>query len=141
MTELEANLIVRRIYWLALGFGALGFVAYFALQGWRPASAFFLGALGSIGNLWIFDKLAHSIQPAPAAEPPAEGPDPPKKPWQAGIFVTRYILLLAVGYAIVKTLGVNPLAVILGLLSSTAAVLTSTVIELLQNYLVSRSSH
>ena len=134
MTDLEANLIVRRIYWLALGFGALGFVAYFAVQGWRPGAAFGLGALGSIGNLWIFDKLAHSIEPAPAGQPP-------KKTWQAGIFVTRYILLLAVGYAIVKTLGVNPLAVILGLLSSTAAVIASTVIELLQNFFVSRSSH
>jgi peptidoglycan/LPS O-acetylase OafA/YrhL len=134
VTESEAALVVRRIYWLALGFGVIGFVFYMALQGWRPAAAFGLGALGSIGNLWIFDKLVHSIRPA------AEG-EPVKKPWQASIFVVRYILLLLVGYAIVKTLGVNALAVILGLLASTAAVLASTVLELLQNLFVSRSSH
>ena len=134
MTESEAALIVRRVYWLALGFGVIGFVAYFGLQGWRPAVAFGLGVLVSIGNLWIFEKLVASIKP------PTPGEEP-KKPWQAGVFVIRYILLLTVGYAIVKTLGVNALAVILGLLASTAAVLTSTILELLQNFFVSRSSH
>ena len=72
---------------------------------------------------------------------PAPGVETPQKPWQAGIFVTRYIVMILVGYAIVKTLGVNALAVILGLLTSTAAVLTSTVLEVLQNFFVSRSSH
>jgi hypothetical protein len=134
MTEPEAAFIVRRIYWLALGFGVIGFVIYFGLQGWRPAAGFALGALGSIGNLWLFEKLTHSIEPAAAGEPP-------KKPWQAGIFVTRYIVMILVGYAIVRGLGVDALAVILGLLASTAAVVASTVIELLQNFFVSRSSH
>ncbi len=134
MTESEAALIVRRVYWLAVGFGAIGFVAYFALQGWRPAVAFALGVFVSVGNFWIFEKLVASIQlPTPGEEP--------KKPWQASIFVIRYILLLTVGYAIVKALGVNALAVILGLLASTAAVLTSTIFDLLQNFFVSRSSH
>jgi hypothetical protein len=134
MTEPEANLIIRRIYLLALGFGFVGFVIYFGLQGWRPAAAFALGALGSIGNLWLFEWVTRSIIPTPSAEAP-------RKPWQAGIFVTRYVVMILVGYAIVKALGVNALAVILGLLTSTAAVLTSTVLELLQNFFVSRSSH
>jgi phage-related protein len=134
MTEPEADLIIRRIYWLALGFGLAGIVIYFGLQGWRPAAGFALGALGSIGNLWLFEWLTRSIVPAPGVETP-------QKPWQAGIFVTRYIVMILVGYAIVKTLGVNALAVILGLLTSTAAVLTSTVLEVLQNFFVSRSSH
>jgi hypothetical protein len=134
MTEPEAEFIVRRIYWLSLGFGLIGFVAYFGLQGWRPAAGFAFGALGSMGNLWLFERITRGIEPAPDGEPP-------KKPWQAGIFVTRYIVMLTVGYAIVKTLGVNALAVILGLLTSTAAVVTSTIIELLQNFFVSRSSH
>jgi len=134
MTEPEADLIIRRIYWLALGFGLGGFVIYFGLQGWRPAAGFALGALGSVGNLWLFEWLTRSIVPEPGVEKP-------KKPWQAGIFVTRYIVMILVGYAIVKALGVNALAVILGLLTSTAAVLTSSILELLQNFFVSRSSH
>jgi hypothetical protein len=134
MTEAEASILVRRIYWLALVYGVIGFVLYFGLQGWREATAFGLGAMGSIGNLWLFDRLTRSIEPAAAGEEP-------RKPWQAGIFIVRYIVLLTVGYAIVKTLGVNALAVILGLLTSTAAVFTSTAVEVLQDFFVSRSSH
>ena len=72
---------------------------------------------------------------------PAPVGKPPKKPLQAGIFVIRYIVMILVGYAIVKSLDVNVLAVIFGLLTSTAAVVASTILELLQNYFVSRSSH
>jgi hypothetical protein len=134
MTEPEAALYVRRIYWLTLGFGLLGFVVYFGLQGWRPAAGFALGALGSFGNLWLYERLTRSIEPAPAGEPP-------KKPWQAGVFILRYLVMILVAYAIVKVLGVNALAVILGLLTSTAAVVTSTIIELFDTFFVSRSSH
>jgi hypothetical protein len=84
--------------------------------------------------LWLFERLTHRIEPPPAGEPF-------KKPWQAGIFATRYLVMILLAYAIVKTLGVNALAVILGLLTSTAAVFTSTIVELLQNFFVSRSSH
>ena len=135
MTEPEAELLVKRIYWLALGFGVIGFVAYTGLEGWRYAVAFALGALVSIGNLWLFERVTRGIMPT--AE---RGGERRKKPWQAGIFVTRYLLMLTVGYAIVKALGVNALAVIIGLLTSTAAVVASTALELLQDFFVSRTS-
>ena len=134
MTEPEAVLYVRRIYWLALGFGVLGMVIYLGLEGWRPAAGFALGALASLGNLWLYERLTRSIEPAAAGEPP-------KKPWTAGVFILRYLVMILVAYAIVKALGVNALAVILGLLTSTAAVVTSTIIELLESLFVSRSSH
>ena len=70
MTEAEASILVRRIYWLALVYGVIGFVLYFGLQGWREATAFGLGAMGSIGNLWLFDRLTRSIEPAAAGEEP-----------------------------------------------------------------------
>lgn len=133
MTEAEADRLVQRIYWLALMFGAIGFVAYFVLQGWRPAVAFALGALVSVGNILLFEKLTRLIQPA------NEG-DPPQKSWQAGLFIIRYFLLFTFGYAIVKALGVNGLAVIIGVLVSTAAVLTSTLIDLLQKLFAHRPS-
>jgi hypothetical protein len=110
MTEPEAALYVRRIYWLVLGFGLLGVVVYLDLQGWRPAAGFALGALASLGNLWLYERL-------------------------------RYVVMIAIAYAIVKALGVNALAVILGLLTSTAAVVTSTVVELLESFFARRSSH
>jgi hypothetical protein len=134
VTEPEAAFFVRRVYWLNLGFGVLGCVIYFGLQGWRSAAGFALGALGSFGNLWLYEKLTRSIEPPPSGEPP-------KKPWQAGAFFIRYMVMIAVAYAIVKALDVSALAVILGLLTSTAAVVTSTIVELFESFFVSRSSH
>jgi len=115
---------VRRMYWLTGSFGVIGFVWYFAVQGPRPALAFALGALGSFGNLGLFEWLSHAVEPGERTQ----------KPWQAGAFISRYLILLFAGYAIVKLLGVNPLAVILGLLTSTAAVLTSAIVELVMGF-------
>jgi hypothetical protein len=121
---------VRRLYWLTAAFGLVGFVSYFALLGPVPAVAFLLGAAGSFGNLWLFDWLSRAIAPGTTS----------RKPWQAGAFITRYLLFFATGYVIVKTLDVNPLPVIFGLLASTAAVLMSSILELFVSLLGSRSS-
>jgi hypothetical protein len=130
VTDQEAILSLRRLYWLTALFGLIGFVWYFAVQGPRPGAAFFLGALGSFGNLWLFEGMTRGIAPGEHS----------RKPWQAGAFVSRYLLLFLAGYAIVKGLGVNPLPVLLGLLSSTAAILTSTIFELLHDLFTSRFS-
>ena len=117
MTDEDAVLSVRRLYWLTAGFGVLGFLSYTVAQGVRPALAFLLGSFGSAGNLWLFERMTRGISPG----------DRSKKPATAGAFAIRYVLLFSVGYVIVKGLGVNPLAVILGLLASTAAVLASSI--------------
>jgi len=121
---------MTRLYRLTILFGILGAAAFTWLQGPREALAFALGALGSFGNLWLFHRLSVSIAPG-------EGSG---KPWQAGAFVGRYLILFAAGYVIVKGLGVNPLPVVLGLFASTAAVLTSSIVELLQNLWKNTSS-
>jgi hypothetical protein len=120
---------VRVLYRLTLVVGILGAAAFGWTQGAREALAFGLGALGSFGNLWLFHRLSLNIAPG-------EGSG---KPWQAGAFIGRYLVLFAAGYVIVKGLGVNPLPVVLGLFASTAAVLASSIVELLQN-LLSRSA-
>jgi hypothetical protein len=120
---------VPRLYRLTIIFGVLGAAAFGWKQGPREMLAFALGVLGSFGNLWLFHRLSVSIAPGGGTG----------KPWQASAFVGRYILLFAAGYVIVKGLGVNPLPVVLGLFASTAAVLASSIVELLQN-LVSRSA-
>ena len=129
MTDEDAAMSVRRLYWLTTGFGILGFLVYAALQGARPAFAFLLGSFGSAGNLWLFERMTRGIAPG----------DRSKKPATAGAFAIRYVLLFSVGYVIVKGLGVSPLAVILGLLASTAAVLASSIFELAQSFLLSRN--
>ncbi|MDQ2843691.1 MAG: ATP synthase subunit I [Acidobacteriota bacterium] len=112
---------VRKFYALTGSFGIIGFVSYFWVAGVRSAMAFAVGALCSFGNLWVFDRISKQLAPGENS----------RKPLQAGAYFIRYILLLGIGYAIVKALRVSPLAVILGLLASTAAVLVASVIELL----------
>jgi hypothetical protein len=121
---------VRRLYWLTAAFGVIGFVSYFVLVDAISAVAFVLGAVGSFGNLWLFDWLSRAVAPGTTS----------RKPWQAGAFVTRYLLFFAAGYVIVKALNVNPLPVIFGLLVSTAAVLMSSILELFGSLLGGRSS-
>ena len=113
---------MRRLYWCTGAIGLLG--AFWCLwqSGARSALGFLLGGAGSLGNLWLWHWLSHLIEPGRS----------PKKTWQAGLFIGRYLVLLAGGYAIVKFLGVNPLWVVLGLLTSTAAVLTLLMIEIAQ---------
>jgi ATP synthase I chain len=122
---------VRQLYRYTALIGVLGFVWYFRMEGPRPAVAFLLGAAISFGNLWLFHWLATVIAPS----------DSPRKPWQAGAFLARYLILFTAGYVIVNALGVNPLAVVLGLFASTAAVLLSSAIELLQSLLGKRRAH
>lgn len=122
---------LRRVYWLTASFGAIGFVSYLALQGPRQGFGFLLGAGGSFGNLWLFDFLARSLAPM----------DAPRQPWRARAFASRYLILFAVGYVIVKALGVNPLAVVLGLLASTVAILIASLVELAQAVFSGRRTH
>jgi hypothetical protein len=122
---------VQRLYVLTLAFGAIGFVLYWSLVGFISGLAFLLGALGSLGNLWLFNWLAHSMASRENG----------KKPWQAGAFVGRYIILFTLGYVIVKGLGVNPLPVVFGLFASTAAVLFSSAVEIVQSLFGTRRTH
>ncbi|MGA8029624.1 MAG: ATP synthase subunit I [Bryobacteraceae bacterium] len=125
MTNEDLNQSLRRLYWLTASFGLLGFVSYFAIEGPRTAFGFSLGAGSSFGNLWLFNWLSRAIAPG----------NQTRKPWQAGAYIGRYLILFFAGYVIVNALGVNPLAVVLGLLASTAAVLALSVFEIIQGLL------
>jgi hypothetical protein len=113
---------MRRLYWCTGALGLLGMGCCFWQGGIRSALGFALGVAGSLGNLWLWHWLSHLIEPGRG----------PRKTWQACLFMGRYLVLLGGGYAIVKVLGVNPLAVVLGLLTSTAAVLAMLVMEIAQ---------
>ncbi|MBV8729363.1 MAG: hypothetical protein JO336_06100 [Acidobacteriia bacterium] len=124
MTEHDFAGSVRRLFLLTGMFGAIGFVSYFAARGPREAFGFAIGTLGSFGNLWLFNWLSRSIAPG----------DHQRKPWQASLFIGRYLGLFLVGYATVNALDVSPLAVLFGLLASTAAVLISSIIDLFGSF-------
>jgi len=129
--DLASEASLRKVYLLIACLALAGFLVYFALAGPRSAFGFLLGAACSFGNLWLFEWLTRAIVPGAGA----------RKPWQAGAFAGRYLILFTIGYVIVKALGVNPLAVVLGLLVSTAAVLFSLTIELVQTLLRGRRTH
>jgi ATP synthase I chain len=126
-----ANPDIRFAYWLTLAIGVAGCALYLTLADWRPALAFLLGSFGSLGNLWLFEWLARAISPDGAS----------RKPWQASAFIGRYIILIGFGYVIVKALSINALALILGLFSSTAAMLFSSLAELLGSFRGSRRAN
>src|SRR4051794_39622505 len=124
----QRTMSVRQLYILTMAVGILGAIAFLIPYGFRPALAFLLGAAVSLGNLWLFSWLARAIEPGARQQ----------KPWEAGAFIGRYLILFTFGYVIVKSLGVSPLPVVLGLFASTAAVLLSSMLELVGSALRSR---
>ena len=121
----------RWLYRLTAAFGLIGFVSYVLVSGFRPALGFAVGSLGSFGNLVLFDWLARGIAPGEGG----------RKPWRAGAFATRYLLLFTAGYAAVKGLNINPLAVILGLLTSTVAAIVWSVAGFFGSRFGTRRAH
>lgn len=122
---------VRRLYFITAWIGLLGFLALWPFRGFAFAVAFLLGALASLGNLYLFNYLTRAISPV----------DGKPRPWTAGAYISRYLLLFTGGYVIVKALSVNPLAVVLGLLASTAAVVVSSIFELVQSFFDRSTTH
>jgi hypothetical protein len=131
MTDQDLARSLRQLNALTAAFSLIGFVWYFSLRGPREAFGFLLGAAGSFGNLWLFSWLSRAIAPG----------DHRRKPWQASLFIGRYLGLFLVGYATVNALGVSPLPVLFGLLASTAAVLVSSIVDLVRNLRGNRSSY
>jgi hypothetical protein len=123
MTEVQAVFSLRRLYWLTITYAVLGFVLYLSLDGPKTAFACLAGSAGSFANLWLFDWLSLRLAPG----------EKPRRPWQTGTYVTRFLVFVGLGYVIVKGLGVDPLPVILGFLASTAAAITSILIELIES--------
>ena len=124
----QRTMSVRQLYILTIAVGIVGTIAFLIPYGFRPALAFLLGAAVSLGNLWLFSWLARAIEPGSRQQ----------KPWEAGAFIGRYLILFTFGYVIVKSLGVSPLPVVLGLFASTAAVLLSSTFELVGSAFGSR---
>lgn len=134
MTDNDLHISLRRLYLLTALFAGVGFVWYLARADLRAAFGFLLGAAGSFGNLWLFNWLSRTIAPE-------DGRPARQKPWAASLFVGRYAGLWLVGYGTVKLLGVGPLPVLMGLLASTAAVLASSVADVIRSFARNRSSN
>src|SRR5579883_2223224 len=104
--------IVRRITHGILILGPLGAVAAFVSGGWRFGVGFLLGAALSYVSFWRWQRVVESLSGS------AKGRS------LTGL-ILRFVGLVAIAYAIIKYLEVNPVAVFLGLLTSAAAVVVS----------------
>lgn len=131
MTNDDLNRSLARLYRLMALIAILGSFFYGRQQGGAAGWAFLLGGLVSMGNFWLFNWLSRAIAPG----------ETPRRPWQAGAFIGRYLILFLFGYVIVGALGVSPLPVVLGLFVSTAALLLVSVIDIIQNLLTGRRRH
>lgn len=98
--------------------GALGTLAITLRQGWKSGVGFLLGAGLSYLSFWRWQRLVETLGKASTAR-------------SFGLMAARFLALAAAAYGIVKYLEVNPLAVLLGLLVSAAAVIVSLIVELI----------
>ena len=112
---------IPRIKRYALILGVTGTVVALLLRGVKDASGFVMGAALAMLTIESWSRLAASLNPETAGTKPSVG--------ASGAFLAlRYLLIAAGIYATIKVLGVTPLAMLLGLFVSFAAVL----VEILQ---------
>jgi len=109
-----------RIRRLTIVIGLVGTAAVLLLRGPRDATGFLAGAAFSLITLRSWVRLAEA----------AGGGAPIRSARSHGLFLALRYVLLAIGlYAIVNVLGINPVATIVGLLVSFAAVILGILYE------------
>ena len=109
-----------RIRRLTLIIGLVGTAEVFLARGHRDAVGFLAGAAFSFVSLRSWIRLAQAAGGGPST----------RSARSYGIFLALRYVLLAVGlYAIVNVLGITPVATIVGLLVSFAAVIVGILYE------------
>jgi len=109
-----------RIRRLTIIIGLVGTLAVLLVRGTRDAAGFLAGAAFSLISLRSWMQLAKA----------AAGGTPTRSARTYGIFLALRYVLLAIGlYAIVNVLGITPVATIVGLLVSFAAVILGILYE------------
>ncbi len=100
------------------GSGAIGALIFL---GWRFAVGFLIGAAISWFNFHLLHKLVSALGPGGSRPSTFTG----------FMLIGRYLLLGAAGFAIVKLLEVNSLALLTGLFTPVVAVLVSILYEII----------
>ena len=111
---------IVRIRRLTVVIGLIGTAVVFLARGPRDAAGFLAGAAFSLTSLRSWIRLAES----------AGGSGSTRSARTYGLFLALRYVLLAVGlYVIVRVLGITPVATIVGLLVSFAAVIVGILYE------------
>jgi hypothetical protein len=126
--DINYALSTRRLYWFTAVIAVIGSTWCWMRWNWPVSGGFLFGSLASFGNLWIWDSIAASLS----------GDSNRRTTTATAVFAGRFLALFAFGYVIVKSWHLQPLAAILGLLASSAAVVIEILIELAGYWRLSR---
>jgi hypothetical protein len=120
VNSLPFDLSVTRVTRIAVALGALGVVIAGLTLGPRDGLGFLIGSILSVITVRSWFKLAHSLG-ADGSVPGAGA---------ATFLVVRYLLIAGAVYATIKVLRSSPMALILGLLVSFAAVVVELMLAM-----------
>lgn len=127
MTSARAISKTERFYLIMLGTATGGAAVCYIAAGWMFAEGFLFGALLAAINQWILRRMVRGMTPAPSGEPQA-------RPSLAGVTAlvvgSRYLLLGALAYAIVKYSGVSVISLLTGCFVALAALILDFLYEL-----------
>ena|ERR1700733_7668526 len=109
----------KRLYYFTLAIGICGLPVASWLMRWPGAAGWLLGVAISLGNLWLWQRVAAKLSSGSEEKGPG-----------AATLALRALAVLAGAYVIVNTLKVNGTALVCGLLASTLGVIAEIVFEL-----------
>jgi len=108
---------IRRLIWLLALAGALVFLI---LRGASWGASFLAGAAISAVSFDVLHRMVASIDPASGGSP---------KTWKMVLAGARWLIIAGVVYVMMKSFGLNILAVVCGLLAAAAAVVLEILYE------------
>jgi hypothetical protein len=109
---------LRRVRWIIFSLGLAGALALSWFQGLRAGAAFLIGAGISFSSFWGWQRAVDALGGVPKAR-------------GRSFFVLRLIALVTVACVIIKYLGLNVAAAVMGLLVSGAAVILELIYEMI----------
>lgn len=118
--DIDYGRSTRRLFILTFGLGMAGSVVALLIWGPPAGEGFAIGSAASLLNLWLWHTITGRL--SLKNERPSR--------FVGALFAGRLLALFALGYVILETLKVEPLAAILGLLTSALAVMAEILIEL-----------
>lgn len=126
MTSSHVISKTERFYLMMLGTATGGAAVCYVAAGWMFAEGFLFGALLAAINQWILRRMVRGMAPSQANEKQT-------RPSVAGVTAvvvgSRYLLLGALGYVIVKYSGVSVISLLTGCFVALAALILDLLYE------------
>jgi hypothetical protein len=116
---------LTRIVRIGAAMGVAGTIVVLVRFGPKTAVGFLAGALLSLLNFHGLRRVAEGLSPTPANPSPRAGMRASPIFW-----VFRYFILAAIGYVIVKGLGISLMPILAGLFVAAAAIIVEILYEI-----------